>query len=70
MVTSAIRRRPAPLHQERPSLVAALVHSGDLIRIVDTDGVIVYASDSAERLLGYRPNELVGMRMSQLHHPD
>jgi len=35
-------------------------NSSDLVTILALDGTILYASDSAERIVGYRPGELVG----------
>src|SRR4051812_26890646 len=35
-------------------------NSSDLVTIVAPDGTITYASDSAERIVGYSPGELVG----------
>ncbi|HEV7364386.1 MAG TPA: PAS domain S-box protein [Gemmatimonadales bacterium] len=35
-------------------------NSSDLVTIVAPDGTILYASDSAERIVGYSPRELVG----------
>jgi PAS domain S-box-containing protein len=35
-------------------------NSSDLVTIVAPDGIIQYASDSAERIVGYSPRELVG----------
>ena len=35
-------------------------NSSDLVTIVAPDGSILYASDSAERIVGYSPSELVG----------
>jgi PAS domain S-box-containing protein len=42
----------------------------DVISIVDTDGIIRYESPSAERVLGYKTAELIGMNVFQLIHPD
>jgi two-component system cell cycle sensor histidine kinase/response regulator CckA len=35
-------------------------NSSDLVTIVDPSGTIIYASDSAERIVGYAPAELLG----------
>jgi PAS domain S-box-containing protein len=35
-------------------------NSSDLVTIIAPDGTIIYASDSAERIVGYSPAELVG----------
>ncbi len=45
-------------------------HSSDIIGIVNPDATIRLASPSTERLLGYRPEELVGRNMMELVYPD
>lgn len=42
----------------------------DLILVVDADGVKRFVSPSAERTLGWRPDELVGRTSLELVHPD
>jgi PAS domain S-box-containing protein len=42
----------------------------DIITIIDADAVMRYLSPSVERVLGYRPEELVGQRAFELIHPD
>lgn len=42
----------------------------DLITIIDRDGFIRYATPSHQRVLGYRPEELVGTPTTNLVHPD
>jgi len=45
-------------------------HSADGITVVNAQGRIVYASAPAERMLGYRPGEMVGETLLELVHPD
>jgi diguanylate cyclase (GGDEF)-like protein/PAS domain S-box-containing protein len=45
-------------------------NTSDLVLRCDLDGVILYASPSAERMLGIRPEGLVGRPGSELCHPD
>ena len=46
-------------------------NSSDLVTILAPDGTILYASDSAERIVGYSPSELVGSSLlSYLSHED
>jgi diguanylate cyclase (GGDEF)-like protein/PAS domain S-box-containing protein len=48
----------------------SLVHNGsDLITVVDGEGSIRYQSPSAERLLGYRPGDLLGANWGEFLHP-
>jgi diguanylate cyclase (GGDEF)-like protein/PAS domain S-box-containing protein len=42
----------------------------DAICVVDAQGRFVYVSAAAERIFGYRPEELVGVAMLDLVHPD
>ncbi|MFB6168166.1 MAG: PAS domain S-box protein [Haloferacaceae archaeon] len=44
--------------------------SEDVVTIVDTDGTITYASGSAERVLGYDPDDLAGENLFDRVHPD
>jgi diguanylate cyclase (GGDEF)-like protein/PAS domain S-box-containing protein len=45
-------------------------NASDLVTIVDPDGVLLYASPSVERLMGYQPDEWVGKSILSLVHPD
>ena len=55
---------------ESSGLLTAVAHAADLICVFSTTGVILYASDAAERLLGYEPGELIGRNSQELYHPD
>ncbi len=45
-------------------------NASDLVMVCRPDGVLTYASPSVERLLGYRPDEMLGLRPDALIHPD
>jgi len=45
-------------------------NSSDVIVLHDLEGRILYASPSAERVLGYPPEELVGLGLDRIVHPD
>jgi diguanylate cyclase (GGDEF)-like protein/PAS domain S-box-containing protein len=45
-------------------------NASDLVTIVDTEGVLLYASPSVDRLMGYQPDEWVGKSILSLVHPD
>ncbi len=45
-------------------------NSTDLILICDASGAVTYASPSVERLLGYPPAEMIGLRPQDNMHPD
>jgi two-component system sensor histidine kinase/response regulator len=42
----------------------------DIITILDIDGTIRYESPAAERVLGYKPEELIGRNANEFTHPD
>ncbi len=45
-------------------------NASDIITILEADGSIRYESPSLERILGYKPEELVGRNAFELIHPD
>jgi two-component system cell cycle sensor histidine kinase/response regulator CckA len=45
-------------------------HAQDAITVVDAEGVVQYESPSIERILGYRPEKVIGRRLERLLHPD
>jgi PAS domain S-box-containing protein len=45
-------------------------YSFDLILLVDREGKILYVSPSAERMLGYRPADVLGTKMFAYVHPE
>lgn len=42
----------------------------DFISIIDNDGRFLYASPSAEKVIGYNPDELIGEESIYIIHPD
>jgi PAS domain S-box-containing protein len=49
---------------------ALMLHSGDIISVLDAQGRLLYNSPAAERISGYRPDELAGLDTFELIHPD
>ncbi|MDQ3662698.1 MAG: EAL domain-containing protein, partial [Actinomycetota bacterium] len=47
-----------------------LHHSTDAISVVDAMGAINYQSPSIERLLGWRPEDMMDTQLTELVHPD
>jgi diguanylate cyclase (GGDEF)-like protein/PAS domain S-box-containing protein len=45
-------------------------NTSDLVLRCSLDGVVLYASPSAQRMLGTRPEQLVGRPASEICHPD
>lgn len=49
---------------------ALIENASDLITVIDADGGILYESPPVERVLGYRPEELIGKSVFEFLHPD
>jgi len=49
---------------------ALLEHASDVIMLLDTDGTVLYASQSTSPVLGYAPTENAGRHVFELVHPD
>ena len=42
----------------------------DAICVVDASGTFVFVSAGAQRIFGYKPEEMIGRSMLELIHPD
>jgi PAS domain S-box-containing protein len=63
--------RPAATSTAEDRLIRALVtHSSDVLCVLAPDGALLFASPSIERVLGYRPDELIGTNTLKLVHSD
>ena len=49
---------------------AAMQNSSDFVMILEADATIRYVSPAIERVLGYRPEDLVGTRALDYVHPE
>jgi PAS domain S-box-containing protein len=58
------------MHKDKDIFHSLIQNSSDIITILSTDGTILYESPSIDRLLGYAPNELIGMNAFEMVHPD
>jgi PAS domain S-box-containing protein len=57
--------------RRREARFRALVeHSSDMVAVIGDDGRIRFASPAFERVLGHRPEDLVGRPYADLLHPD
>jgi PAS domain S-box-containing protein len=57
--------------QEREERFRRLIeNSSDQVMIVDTAGAVTYVGPSVERMLGYTPDEFLGIRPIDIVHPD
>ncbi len=56
--------------RQRAYFQTLIENTSDVITVVDTQGIIRYESPVVERLLGYKPQEMVGRNIFDLVHPD
>jgi PAS domain S-box-containing protein len=64
------RRTQHALRQQIEERRRIFETSQDLILVIDPRGVLVQVSPSAEVILGYTPNEMIGRNASEFLHPD
>jgi len=64
------KRTEQKLRESEEHFRALAETSSDITQIVDQDGIIRYLSPSVERVLGYKPAELIGRPSIDLVHPD
>ena len=67
---TAERRLREEGRQREAYFQSLIENSTDIVTILDADGHATYESPSVERLLGYRPEELIGTRPIDLVHED
>jgi diguanylate cyclase (GGDEF)-like protein/PAS domain S-box-containing protein len=60
VVVEAAKRANSALRESQAQLALIVEHSSDVIMHMDLDGIRRYASPAVERLLGWRPEEMVG----------
>jgi len=58
------------LRSSEEKLRAVIENSPDIIQIVDSEGIIREVSSSVQRILGYKPEELIGRPSIDFVHPD
>ena len=56
--------------QQEERFQAFVEQSSDIVTVIDENGVVRYQSPSLERILGYRPHDLVGEGIFEYVHPD
>jgi len=56
--------------KEKNKTKAIAGNSFDIIHILSEEGVILYENKAVERILGYRPGELIGINAFDYVHPD
>ena len=62
-------RVESALRRSEEHFRSLIEHSSDVITIISRDGTISYESPSLERVLGYKPEELIGQNAFQMIHP-
>jgi PAS domain S-box-containing protein len=67
---TARKRAEDALRQKEEYYRALIEKALDVISVIDADGTIRYVSPSVERVLGYRPDELLGRNCFDLVHPE
>jgi PAS domain S-box-containing protein len=70
LAATARRQAESALRRSEEQFRSMIENAADLITILAADGTITYQSPSALRVLGYRPDELVGVPLFGLVHPD
>jgi two-component system cell cycle sensor histidine kinase/response regulator CckA len=67
-----VARHASPFNglMDEPLYRAVLVASADPVALLDTDGTILFVSDSIERLTGFAPAKLIGRSALDQVHPD
>ena len=64
------REAEAALQRREEHFRLLIENSSDVASILDTRGINIYQSPSGERVLGYRPDEMVGTSTFERIHPD
>jgi diguanylate cyclase (GGDEF)-like protein/PAS domain S-box-containing protein len=69
-VTERKREEEEKRESEERFRAALAEQASDIVGIIGPDGAIRYASPSVKSVLGYLPEDLVGMTLRELVHPD
>jgi PAS domain S-box-containing protein len=64
------KRAEEALRQSEVYFRSLIEHAADTISTYDANGVRLYTSPSIERVLGYKPEEMIGRSGFELLHPD
>jgi len=74
LLTGAIvtrqKRTEEELRQNEVRNRAVIENAPDAITLLGADGLLKYISPSAERILGYAPEEQIGSNPAEFTHPD
>jgi PAS domain S-box-containing protein len=64
------KRAEEALRESETRFRALIENGSDGITMLGANGLLTYASDSTQRILGYSPDEVVGHNPMELVHPD
>ncbi|HUP50143.1 MAG TPA: EAL domain-containing protein [Thermoanaerobaculia bacterium] len=64
------RKAEQTIHDNERRFRSLIEHSSDITTVIEVGGKILYSSPSVERLLGHRPEELIGAPLQQYIHPE
>jgi diguanylate cyclase (GGDEF)-like protein/PAS domain S-box-containing protein len=70
LIAETVARSQRRLRASEGELRFLAEHTTDLVTRVDLGGVVRYASPSIERILGWRPEQVVGRPAADYRHPD
>jgi PAS domain S-box-containing protein len=65
-----VQRHQEELRRSEQRFRALVQNSSDVITVIDAEGTIRYVSPAVERIMGYRPEELVGKSVFYYVRPD
>jgi len=66
----ARKRLEGELRRSEEYFRLLIENASDIVTVVNSDGIILYESPSVERVLGYKPEELIGKNAFEFYHPD
>ncbi|MBA2671892.1 MAG: PAS domain S-box protein, partial [Gemmatimonadetes bacterium] len=64
------RESVAEIQEPAADFQALIENAADIVGVIGTDGLILYESPSVERILGFRPEQMVGRPALHFVHPD
>ncbi|MDY6934487.1 MAG: PAS domain S-box protein [Spirochaetota bacterium] len=67
---TARRRAEESLKKSEEQFRMMIENGSDIISLLDDEGIILYESPSIDRLLGYNPIDIIGMKFLDFIHPD
>ena len=65
-----LKQAEETLKENKEKYKTAIENISEIIQIVDSEGVISYTSPSIQRILGYKPEEVIGRPSVDFVHPD